>query len=136
MTLKVDVSVQKVTNSSYREELIADVISDAKIKFADGANIDIEQIVDKGSAEEKGLTDFCKEMTDAFHAEIPGSQVGKFLVRINNKSIINKKEYKIYIIFFWSKINKIRLNSSYLVSIMLSDIEVRLVTRLLCILPI
>ena len=41
----------------------------------DGINIDIEQAVEEGSHEYYALTDLVKETTEAFHREIPGSQV-------------------------------------------------------------
>lgn len=41
----------------------------------DGINIDIEQAVAEGSPEYHALTALVKETTEAFHREIPGSQV-------------------------------------------------------------
>lgn len=43
----------------------------------DGINIDIEQEVNETSPEYYALTELVKETTDAFHREIPGSQVIK-----------------------------------------------------------
>lgn len=47
----------------------------AKSQFMDGINIDIEQEVAEGSPESHALTALVKETTEAFHREIPGSQV-------------------------------------------------------------
>lgn len=47
----------------------------AKSQFMDGINIDIEQMVAEGSLEYHALTALVKETTEAFHREIPGSQV-------------------------------------------------------------
>lgn len=41
----------------------------------DGINIDIEQEVEEGSPQYYALTALVKETTEAFHREIPGSQV-------------------------------------------------------------
>lgn len=41
----------------------------------DGINIDIEQMVAEGSPEYHALTALVRETTEAFHREIPGSQV-------------------------------------------------------------
>lgn len=47
----------------------------AKNQYMDGINIDIEQEVNETSPEYYALTELVKETTDAFHREIPGSQV-------------------------------------------------------------
>lgn len=52
-------------------------VSLAKKQFMDGINIDIEQAVEDGSPEYYALTALVNETTEAFHREIPGSQVGK-----------------------------------------------------------
>uniref|UniRef100_A0A3B4ZLK3 Di-N-acetylchitobiase n=1 Tax=Stegastes partitus TaxID=144197 RepID=A0A3B4ZLK3_9TELE len=54
---------------------ITDKVNLAKTQFMDGINIDLEQAVEEGSAEYYALTDLVKETTEAFHREIPGSQV-------------------------------------------------------------
>lgn len=75
LTLKIDCPVAKLPNEDYRRELIFNATTQAKELYADGVNIDIEQVVKKGSKEEVALTLFAKELTEAFHNEIPGSQV-------------------------------------------------------------
>ncbi|XP_020310316.2 di-N-acetylchitobiase-like [Oncorhynchus kisutch] len=47
----------------------------AKRQFMDGINIDIEQEVADSSPEYYTMTALVKETTEAFHREIPGSQV-------------------------------------------------------------
>lgn len=54
---------------------ITEKVNLAKAQFMDGINIDIEQAVMEGSPEYYALTDLVKETTEAFHREIPGSQV-------------------------------------------------------------
>ena len=80
LTQKIDFPVAKLPDENYRKELILNATQNAKKLFADGVNIDIEQIVEKGSKEEEALTQFSKELTEAFHNEIPGSQVCRFLL--------------------------------------------------------
>lgn len=53
----------------------------AKSQFMDGINIDIEQMVAEGSLEYHALTALVKESTEAFHREIPGSQVWRLACR-------------------------------------------------------
>ena len=80
VTLKIDFPVTKLPDEDYRKELIFNATTNAKDLYADGVNIDIEQIVKKGSTEEEALTLFSKELTEAFHKEIPGSQVKFFII--------------------------------------------------------
>eukprot|EP00794_Sanderia_malayensis_P016791 gene16791-18486_t len=75
LTLKFDCPVSKLVDEGYRKEQINAVLEKAKSLYADGINIDIEQPVKQGSPEEKAMTEFSKEITEAFHAQIPGSQV-------------------------------------------------------------
>ncbi len=75
MTFKIDITVSKLVDPAFRKEQITETVAKAKKLFADGVNIDVEQAVKKDSPEAKALTAFSKEMTDAFHKEIPGSQV-------------------------------------------------------------
>lgn len=58
-----------------RTAWIKDKVSLAKRQFMDGINIDIEQAVEEQSPEYFALTALVKETTEAFHKEIPGSQV-------------------------------------------------------------
>ncbi len=78
----MDTSVAKLVQESYRKKIISDAIAKAKSLFADGANIDVEQPVAKGSKEAEALTLFAKEMTEEFHSQIPGSQVFHYQLRI------------------------------------------------------
>ena len=85
--------MEKLPDPAFRKELIANATSKAKSIFADGVNIDIEQAVEKGSKEEEALTTFSKEITETFHAEIPGSQVVK-LKRIIISSVNEFQNFK------------------------------------------
>lgn len=58
-----------------RTAWITEKVNLAKSQFMDGINIDIEQAMDEGSSEYRALTDLVKGTTEAFHREIPGSQV-------------------------------------------------------------
>lgn len=58
-----------------RTAWINEKVNLAKTQFMDGINIDIEQQVAEGSPEYHALTALVKETTEAFHREIPGSQV-------------------------------------------------------------
>lgn len=58
-----------------RTAWIKEKVSLAKRQFMDGINIDIEQAVEEQSKEYFALTALVKETTEAFHKEIPGSQV-------------------------------------------------------------
>lgn len=68
-----------------RTAWINEKVNLAKAQFMDGINIDIEQVVAEGSPEYHALTALVKETTEAFHREIPGSQViGSSAVVDNN----------------------------------------------------
>lgn len=58
-----------------RTAWIAEKVDLAKAQFMDGINIDIEQAVESESPEYDALTKLVNETTEAFHREIPGSQV-------------------------------------------------------------
>ncbi|KAL2090117.1 hypothetical protein ACEWY4_014805 [Coilia grayii] len=75
LVLKGDVSVSAMVDPTNRTAWIKEKISLAKKQFMDGINIDIEQAVEDKSPEYFALTALVKETTDAFHREIPGSQV-------------------------------------------------------------
>uniref|UniRef100_A0A3Q3JVB9 Di-N-acetylchitobiase n=1 Tax=Monopterus albus TaxID=43700 RepID=A0A3Q3JVB9_MONAL len=75
VVLKGDVPLSYIVDRDNRTAWIAEKVQLAKSQFMDGINIDIEQAVDKGSPEYYALTDLVKETTEAFHREIPGSQV-------------------------------------------------------------
>lgn len=64
-----------MVDSTNRTAWIKEKVSLAKRQFMDGINIDIEQALDKESPEYFALTALVKETTEAFHKEIPGSQV-------------------------------------------------------------
>ena len=70
---------------------ITEKVELAKNQFMDGINIDIEQQVEEGSPEYHALTALVKETTEAFHQEIPGSQVrnvdGLALIRLFPKEL-------------------------------------------------
>uniref|UniRef100_A0A3P8S424 Di-N-acetylchitobiase n=1 Tax=Amphiprion percula TaxID=161767 RepID=A0A3P8S424_AMPPE len=75
VVLKGDVPLSSIVDRDNRTAWITDKVNLAKSQFMDGINIDIEQAVAEGSAEFYALTDLVNETTEAFHREIPGSQV-------------------------------------------------------------
>ncbi|KAL7396253.1 hypothetical protein ABVT39_003025 [Epinephelus coioides] len=75
VVLKGDIPLSYVMDQQNRTAWIAEAVSLAKIQYVDGINLDIEQAVDEGSPEYYALTALVKETTEAFHREIPGSQV-------------------------------------------------------------
>ncbi|XP_060088107.1 di-N-acetylchitobiase [Heteronotia binoei] len=75
VVLKGDVPVKEIVDPAFRAAWIDQKVALAKQQYMDGINIDIEQIVNKSSAEYYALTALVKETTEAFHKEIPGSQV-------------------------------------------------------------
>lgn len=83
---KGDVPLSYIMEQQNRTAWIAERVSLAKIQYMDGINIDIEQAVDEGSPEYYALTALVKETTEAFHREIPGSQVNNVLIKFSNKT--------------------------------------------------
>ncbi|KAI3368255.1 hypothetical protein L3Q82_007975 [Scortum barcoo] len=75
VVLKGDVPLSDIVDQENRTAWITERVNLAKTQFMDGINIDIEQAVEEGSPEYHALTSLVKETTEAFHREIPGSQV-------------------------------------------------------------
>ncbi|XP_062992902.1 di-N-acetylchitobiase [Elgaria multicarinata webbii] len=75
VVLKGDVSVKAIVDPAVRKAWINQQVDLAKTQYMDGINIDIEQEVIQFSDEYYALTALVKETTEAFHKEIPGSQV-------------------------------------------------------------
>ncbi|XP_041790879.1 di-N-acetylchitobiase [Chelmon rostratus] len=75
VVLKGDVPLSYIVDQENRTAWITEKVNLAKGQFMDGINIDIEQAVEEGSPEYHALTNLVKETTEAFHREIPGSQV-------------------------------------------------------------
>ncbi|KAJ7993355.1 hypothetical protein DPEC_G00271560 [Dallia pectoralis] len=75
LVLKGDVSISEIVDPGNRTAWIADMVDLAKRQFMDGINLDIEQEVADSSQEYYALTALVRETTEAFHREIPGSQV-------------------------------------------------------------
>ncbi|XP_062252049.1 di-N-acetylchitobiase [Platichthys flesus] len=75
VVLKGDVPLSHVVDQDNRTAWITEKVNLAKSQFMDGINLDIEQAVEEGSPEYRALTALVKETTEAFHREIPGSQV-------------------------------------------------------------
>ncbi|XP_070765046.1 di-N-acetylchitobiase [Enoplosus armatus] len=75
VVLKGDVPLSYIVDQENRTAWITEKVDLAKSQFMDGINIDIEHAVEEGSPEYYALTDLVKETTEAFHREIPGSQV-------------------------------------------------------------
>lgn len=67
--------MKKIIDPAIRAAWINQQVDLAKTQYMDGINIDIEQQINPFSAEYYALTALVKETTDAFHKEIPGSQV-------------------------------------------------------------
>ncbi|KFW78925.1 Di-N-acetylchitobiase, partial [Manacus vitellinus] len=75
IVLKGDVPLKEIVDPAKRAAWISHQVDLAKNQYMDGINIDIEQEVNETSPEYYALTELVKETTDAFHREIPGSQV-------------------------------------------------------------
>ncbi|XP_072199128.1 di-N-acetylchitobiase [Excalfactoria chinensis] len=75
VVLKGDVPLQEIVDPAKRAAWISQQVDLAKKQYMDGINIDIEQEVNETSPEYYALTELVKETADAFHKEIPGSQV-------------------------------------------------------------
>nr|XP_009671545.1 PREDICTED: di-N-acetylchitobiase [Struthio camelus australis] len=75
IVLKGDVSLKEIVDPAKRAAWISEQVDLAKKQYMDGINIDIEQEVNETSPEYYALTELVRETTDAFHREIPGSQV-------------------------------------------------------------
>ncbi|XP_015211398.2 di-N-acetylchitobiase isoform X1 [Lepisosteus oculatus] len=75
LVLKGDVPLSDIVDPSNRTAWILEKVTLAKKQFMDGINIDIEQEVEEASPEYYALTALVRETTEAFHREIPGSQV-------------------------------------------------------------
>ncbi|CAJ0958954.1 unnamed protein product [Ranitomeya imitator] len=73
--LKGDVPLKDIVDSEKRSAWIAEKVNLAKAQYMDGINLDIEQPVLPHTPEYSTLTALVKETTEAFHTEIPGSQV-------------------------------------------------------------
>lgn len=70
-----DVHLPDIVDPTNRTLWITEKVHLAKTQFMDGINLDIEQSVEKDTPEYFALTSLVKETTEAFHREIPGSQV-------------------------------------------------------------
>ncbi|KAK2835457.1 hypothetical protein Q5P01_015941 [Channa striata] len=75
VVLKGDIPLSYIVDQNNRTAWITKQVKLAKSQFMDGINLDIEQAVEEGSPEYDALTDLVKETTEAFHREMPGSQV-------------------------------------------------------------
>ncbi|XP_068095235.1 di-N-acetylchitobiase-like [Hyperolius riggenbachi] len=73
--LKGDVPLKHIVDAKQRANWIAEKVNLAKSQYMDGINLDIEQPVLPDTPEYYALTDLVKETAEAFHREIPGSQV-------------------------------------------------------------
>ncbi|XP_038601667.1 di-N-acetylchitobiase isoform X2 [Tachyglossus aculeatus] len=75
IVLKGDVPLKDIVDPAFRASWVAEQLDLAKKQYMDGINIDIEQEVNDSSPEYDALTALVRETTEAFHSEIPGSQV-------------------------------------------------------------
>lgn len=73
-----DVPLSSIVDPKQRSAWIAEKVNLAKAQFMDGINLDIEQVVESESPEYYALTQLVNETTEAFHREIPGSQVNEW----------------------------------------------------------
>ena len=65
----------KLTDSAFKTKWIESMLNMTLMRFADGINVDIEYEIALHSPQAYALTEWMKELTDAFHKKIPGSQV-------------------------------------------------------------
>ncbi|XP_071983583.1 di-N-acetylchitobiase-like [Engystomops pustulosus] len=70
-----DVSLKDMVDPDNRSAWITKKVNLAKMQYMDGINLDIEETVLRDTPEYYALTALVKETTEAFHREIPGSQV-------------------------------------------------------------
>ncbi|XP_068098159.1 di-N-acetylchitobiase-like [Hyperolius riggenbachi] len=70
-----NVPLKSIVDAKQRSDWIAEKVTLAKSQYMDGINLDIEQPVLPDTPEYYALTDLVKETAEAFHREIPGSQV-------------------------------------------------------------
>uniref|UniRef100_A0AAY5L6H9 Di-N-acetylchitobiase n=1 Tax=Esox lucius TaxID=8010 RepID=A0AAY5L6H9_ESOLU len=75
LVLKGDVSISEMVDPANRTAWVTEKVDLAKKQFMDGINLDIEEEVAESSPEYYALTALVRETTEAFHREIPGSQV-------------------------------------------------------------
>ncbi|KAG8437213.1 hypothetical protein GDO86_008057 [Hymenochirus boettgeri] len=75
LVLKGDVPLEEIVDPKNRTFWITKKVELAKSQYMDGINLDIEQPVLKDSPQYDVLTALVQETTEAFHREIPGSQV-------------------------------------------------------------
>jgi Predicted glycosyl hydrolase len=61
-----------LSNPSYRENLINNLLTQVPAGNADGVNIDFESFP---SSQKQNMVQFITDLTNTFHTEIPGSQV-------------------------------------------------------------
>ena len=61
-----------LSNPSYRENLINNLLTQVQAGNADGVNIDFESFP---SSQKQNMVQFITDLTNTFHTEIPGSQV-------------------------------------------------------------
>ncbi|XP_063795028.1 di-N-acetylchitobiase-like [Pseudophryne corroboree] len=75
VVLKGDVPLPDIVDAQNRSAWVTQQVNLAKSQYLDGINLDIEQAVLLYSPEYYALTALVQETTEAFHREIPGSQV-------------------------------------------------------------
>ena len=64
--------VTLLSNPSYRQNLINNLLTQVQAGNADGVNVDFESFP---SSQKQNMVQFITDLTSTFHAEIPGSQV-------------------------------------------------------------
>ncbi|XP_063795031.1 di-N-acetylchitobiase-like [Pseudophryne corroboree] len=75
VVLTGDVQLSDIVDARNRSAWVTQQVNLAKSQYLDGINLDIEQAVPLYSQEYYALTALVQETTEAFHREIPGSQV-------------------------------------------------------------
>ncbi|XP_068208178.1 di-N-acetylchitobiase-like [Palaemon carinicauda] len=69
------ISTSDLPNPESRSTWVKLQASDVVLKYLDGINIDYEDAIADGSAEQEGLTALVRETAETFHRVLPGSQV-------------------------------------------------------------
>ncbi|XP_075040112.1 di-N-acetylchitobiase-like [Mixophyes fleayi] len=75
LVLKGAVKLEDIVDPEQRSAWVTQQVNLAKSQYMDGINLDIEETVLQHTKEYRALTALVQETTEAFHREIPGSQV-------------------------------------------------------------
>jgi len=70
-----DYPVNQLSNHTFRKEWIESLIIQVKDTYTDGVNVDVESVIPNNSNEKHILTLLMRELKNAFHSRIPGTQI-------------------------------------------------------------